>query len=71
MAKKTNIRTHGKLQPLPIAEGPWQWTESDLIAPLPPSRGKNTIYVVVDRFTKYAYFIPCTDKETAVTSEAS
>jgi len=65
MAKKKNIRTHGKLQPLPIAEGPWQWTELDLIAPLPPSRGKNTIYVVVDQFTKYTYFIPCTDKETA------
>ncbi len=64
MAKKRNIRGHGKLQPLPVPEGPWQWMESDLIAPLPPSRGKNTIYVVVDRFTKYAYFIPCTNKET-------
>jgi len=65
MAKKRNIKAHGKLQPLQILEGPWQWTESDLIAPLPPSRGKNAIYVVTDRFTKYAYFIPCTDKETA------
>jgi hypothetical protein len=65
MAKKKNIRAHGKLQPLSKPEGPWQWTESDLIAPLPPSKGKNAIYVVVDRFTKYAYFIPCTDKETA------
>ena len=46
MAKKKNIRAHGKLQPLPVPDGPWQWTESDLIAPLPPSRGKNAIYVV-------------------------
>ena len=65
MAKKKNIRGHGKLQPLPVPEGPWQWTELDLIAPLPPSRGKNAIYVVVARFTKYTYFIPCTNKETA------
>jgi len=65
MAKKRNIKAHGKLQPLQTLEGPWQWTESDLIAPLPPSRGKNAIYVVTDRFTKYAYFIPCTNKETA------
>src|SRR5258708_7722342 len=65
MAKKRNIRGHGKLQPLPVLEGPWQWTESDLIAPLPPSRGRNVIYVVVDRFTKYTYFIPCTNRETA------
>ena len=67
MAKKKNIRAHGKLQPLQAPEGPWQWTESDLIAPLLPSKGKNTIYVVVDQFTKYTYFIPCTNKETAQT----
>ena len=65
MAKKKTIRAHGKLQPLQKPEGPWQWTESDLVGPLPPSRGKNAIYVVVDRFTKYAYFIPCTNEETA------
>ena len=65
MAKKKNIKAHGKLQLLETPEGPWQWTESDLIGPLPPSKGKNMIYVVTDRFTKYAYFIPCTDKETA------
>jgi len=65
MAKKKNIRAHGRLQLLQAPEGPWQWTESDLIAPLPASRGKNAIYMVVDQFTKYVYFIPCTDKETA------
>ena len=65
MAKKKSIKAHGKLRPLETPEGPWQWTESDLVGPLPPSKGKNAIYVVTDRFTKYAYFIPCTDKETA------
>jgi hypothetical protein len=65
MAKKKNIWAHGKLHPLPVPDRPWQWTESDLIALLPASRGKNAIYVVVDQFTKYTYFILCTDKETA------
>jgi len=46
MAKKRSIKAHGKLKLLEVPEGPWQWTESDLIAPLPLSRGKNAIYMV-------------------------
>jgi transposase InsO family protein len=64
-AKKKNIREQGKLQPLPNPMTPWHWTESDLIGPLPKSKGKDAIYVVVDRFTKYAYFVPCNTTETA------
>lgn len=29
----------------------------DFIEGLPPSKGVNTIFVVVDRFTKFAHFI--------------
>jgi len=64
-AKKKNTKAHGKLQPLPNPMRPWHWTESDLIGPLPRSKGKDAIYVVVDRFTKYAYFVPCNTTETA------
>jgi len=64
-AKKKNTREQGKLQPLPNPMTPWHWTESDLIGPLPKSKGKDAIYVVIDRFTKYAYFIPCNTTETA------
>jgi transposase InsO family protein len=46
---------------------PWHWTESDLIGPLPKSKGKDAIYVVVDQFTKYTYFVPCNTMETAQT----
>jgi hypothetical protein len=63
-AKKKNIQEQGKLQPLPNPMTPWHWTESDLIGPLPKSKGKDAIYMVVDRFTKYAYFIPCNMMET-------
>jgi len=64
-AKKKNTREQGKLQPLPNPMTPWHWTESDLIGPLPKSKGKDAIYVTVDRFTKYACFIPCNTMETA------
>jgi hypothetical protein len=61
-AKKWNYKLHGTLKPLPIPEGPWQWTESDHIVKLPKSKGYDSIYVVVDRFTKMAHFIPTTEK---------
>ena len=61
-AKKRNHKLQGVLQPLPIPEGPWQWTESDHIVKLPKSNGFDSIYVIVDRFTKMAHFIPTTEK---------
>ena len=61
-AKKRNYKLHGILQPLPIPDGPWQWTESDHIVKLPKSKGFDSIYVVVDRFTKMGHFIPTTEK---------
>ena len=61
-AKKCNYKLYGILRPLPVPEGPWQWTESDHIVKLPKSKGFNSIYVVVDRFTKMAHFIPTTEK---------
>ena len=45
-AKKRHTREQGKMQPLPNPEAPWNWTESDLIGPLPRSKGKDAIYVV-------------------------
>ena len=64
-AKRKNIKEQGKLQPLPNPMTPWYWTESDLIGLLPKSKGKDAVYVVVDRFTKYAYFVACNTTETA------
>ncbi len=63
-AKKRNQRRHGSLKPLPVLEGPWQWTESDHIVKLPESKGYDSIYVVVDRFTKMGHFIPCREEAT-------
>ena len=60
-AKKRNYKLHGVLRSLPIPEGPWQWTESNHIVKLPKSRGFDSIYVVVDRFTKMVHFVPTTE----------
>src|SRR5258706_11191181 len=61
-AKKRNYKLHRVLRPLPILEGPWQWTKSDHIVKLPRSKGFDSIYVIVDRFTKMAHFVPTTEK---------
>jgi len=60
-AKKRNRKKHGTLNPLPVPKGPWLWTESDHIVKLPLSGEFDSIYVVVDRFTKMAHFVPCTE----------
>ena len=35
-----------------IPEEPWQKISINIIGPLPQSKGKNTIVVIVDQFTK-------------------
>ena len=48
----------GLLQPIPPPPGPWQEITTDLIIELPLSNEFNAILVIVNRFTKHAYFIP-------------
>jgi len=57
-AKHLHAHPQGLLQPLPIPEGAWQNISLDFIEGLPKSEGYNVILVVVDRFTKYAHFLP-------------
>jgi hypothetical protein len=46
----------GLLQPLPIPEHKWESISMDFITGLPKIQGKDCIYVVVDRLTKFAHF---------------
>ena len=57
--KAEHCRPMGLLQPLEIPEWKWESISMDFVTGLPRSKtGMDTIWVVVDRLTKSAVFIP-------------
>jgi hypothetical protein len=73
VCQRTKARTHlpySELAALPIPTEPWKEISLDFITKLPPSidiTGKvyDSILVIVDRFTKYALYIPTTERLTS------
>jgi hypothetical protein len=65
-AKNEYCKTPGLLQPLPILDQAWKVVCLDFIEGLPKSNRFDTILVVVDKFTKYAHFIPLSHPFTAL-----
>ncbi|KAJ0545001.1 putative nucleotidyltransferase, Ribonuclease H [Helianthus annuus] len=65
-AKYEAISTPGLLSPLPVPQSVFSDVSMDFISGLPKSGSKDTILVVVDRFTKYGHFLPLKHPFTAV-----
>ena len=57
--KAVHLKSAGLLQPLPIPSWKWEEINMDFIIGLPMTQqGHDSIWVIVDRLTKSAHFIP-------------
>ena len=63
--KAKNSSTTTPLHPNEIPSSPWEIISINLISPLPQSKGKNTILVIVDQFSKMIHLFPVMDTITS------
>ena len=56
--KTHRTKAWGLLKPLSVPDRPWRMLSIDFIVELPPAEDHTTIFVVVDRLSKMAHFIP-------------
>jgi len=57
-SKVEHVKSPGLLQPLSVPTAAWSVVCMDFIEGLPNSHNKTVILVVIDKFSKYAHFIP-------------
>ena len=55
---------YGLLQPIPIPTQPFKVVTMDFIGELPKSQNYDSIFVLICKLTKYAFFIPCNTRLT-------
>jgi len=61
--KATHHQPYGLSSPLELPYAPWQSIAMDFITDLPTSEECDQLWVIIDRFTKMAHFIPLSQKE--------
>ena len=64
--KAVHMKSTGLLQPLPIPGWKWEEISMDFITGLPlTQQGHDSIWVIVDRLTKSAHFVPANTRNLA------
>jgi len=66
--KTAQHQPYGLCSPLELPYAPWQSIAMDFITELPLSEGCDQLWVVIDRFTKMAHFLPL-DKEKKMAAD--
>jgi hypothetical protein len=66
--KAVHLKSAGELQPWPIPAWKWEDISMDFIVGLPKTaRGCDSIWVIVDRLTKAAHFLPVKTRDPVIT----